>query len=88
MPNFRKLKLVDDLRKRFGEVRKVKGSESLFVVGNEAARIYFRYSKVHEGGRTFFGLRQMDLRQLEGHNSYLCFVVDDKFPPLLSLCRL
>jgi len=63
-------------------VRKLTGSESLFVVGNEAARIYFRYSKVHEGGRTFFGLRQVDLRQLEGHNSYLCFLMDDKSPPI------
>ncbi len=76
MPNLRKLGLLDDLRERFGDVRKLKGSESLFVIGNEAARIYFRYSKVHERGRTFFGLRQVDLRQLEGHNSYLCFVTD------------
>lgn len=82
MPNLRKLRLLDDLRQRFGDVRKLKGSESLFVVGNEAARIYFRYSKVHEGGRTFFGLRQIDLRQLEGHNSYLCFLLDSKLPPL------
>lgn len=82
MPNLRKLGLLDDLRKRFGDVRKLKGSESLFVVGNEAARIYVRYSKVHEGGRTFFGLRQIDLRQLEGHHSYLCFLLDDEAPAL------
>lgn len=82
MPNIRKPKLLDDLRERFGDVRKMKGSESLYVVGNEAARIYFRYSKVHEGGRTFFGLRQVDLRQLEGHNSYLCFLLDRELPPL------
>jgi len=82
MPNLRKAELLDDLQEQFGEVRKLKGSESLFVVGNEAARIYFRYSKVHEGGRTFFGLRQVDLRQLEGHNSYLCFLLDDKSPPV------
>jgi len=73
---------LDDLRRRFGELKKVKGSESLFVIGDEAARIYFRYSKVHAGGRTFFGLREVDLRQLEGHNSYLCFLLDDDSPPL------
>ena len=82
MPNIRKLRLLDDLRKRFGEIRKLKGSESLFVIGNEAARIYFRYSKVHERGRTFFGLRKIDLRQLEGHHSYLCFVLDNEAPAL------
>ena len=63
-------------------MRKVKGSESLFTIGDEAARIYVRYSKVHPGGRTFFGLREVDLRQLGGQNAFLCFLVDDGSPPL------
>jgi hypothetical protein len=82
MANPTKFKILDDLRQRFGSLRKLKGSESLFVVGEEAARIYFRYSKVHSGGRTFFGLREVDLRQLEGHNSFLCFLLNDDSPPL------
>jgi hypothetical protein len=82
MANPSKSSIVDDLRRRFGEVRKLKGSESLFAIGDEAARIYFRYSKVHAGGRTFFGLREVDLRQLEGHNSFLCFLLNDGSPPL------
>ncbi|MGB4786750.1 MAG: hypothetical protein WAQ77_18685, partial [Candidatus Acidiferrum sp.] len=82
MANLSKSNIVDDLRQRFGEVRKLKGSESLFTIGDEAARIYFRYSKVHAGGRTFFGLREVDLRQLEGHNSFLCFLLNDGSPPL------
>lgn len=82
MANPHKAKALEDLRQRFGEVRKAKGSESLFVIGDEAARVYFRYSKVHPGGRTFFGLREVDLRQLEGHNSYLCFLLDDNSLPL------
>src|SRR6266849_7040369 len=83
MANPSKSNIVDDLRQRFGEVRKLKGSESLFTIGDEAARIYFRYSKIHAGGRTFFGLREVDLRQLEGHNSFLCFLLDDGSPPLI-----
>ena len=82
MANPYKSRVIDSLRQRFGEIRKIKGSESLFVVGNEAARIYFRYSKVYSGGRTFFGLREVDLQQLEGHNSYLCFLLDDGSLPL------
>ena len=82
MANLSKIKVLDDLRERFGEVRKIKGSESLFVIGDEAARIYFRYSKIHPDGRTFFGLREVDLRQLEGQNSYLCFLLDNNAPPL------
>jgi hypothetical protein len=47
-----------------------------------AARIYVRYSKVHDSSRTFFGLREIDLRQLEGHNAFLCFLVDDGSAPV------
>jgi hypothetical protein len=82
MANPYKSQVIESLRQRFGEIRKIKGSESLLVVGDEAARIYFRYSKVFPGGRTFFGLREVDLRQLEGQNSYLCFLLDDGSPPL------
>src|ERR1039458_9946499 len=82
MANAYKSQVIESLRQRFGETRKLKGSESLLVVGDEAARIYFRYSRVYPGGRTFFGLREVDLRQLEGHNSYLCFLSDDGSPPL------
>ncbi len=82
MANPNKAKVLNDLRQRFGEVQKLKGSESLFMIGEDQARIYFRYSKVHPGGRTFFGLRGVDLRQLEGHNSFLCFLLDDNSPPL------
>lgn len=82
MANPRKLKILADLRQRFGDVRKLKGSESLFVIGEEAARVYFRYSRVHPGARTFFGLREVDLQQLEGHNSFLCFLLDDNAAPL------
>ncbi|MGH9438692.1 MAG: hypothetical protein ACRD22_12570 [Terriglobia bacterium] len=82
MPNLRKAEVLGILRQHFGEVLKVKGSESLFTIGHEAARIYFRYSKVHPGGRTFFGLRDADLRQLEGHNAYLCFLLDNGASPV------
>jgi hypothetical protein len=82
MSNFQKEKVLGELHLRFGDARKIKGSESLYVIGNEAARVYFRYSKVHARGRTFFGLREVDLRQLEGHNSYLCFLLDNDSAPL------
>jgi hypothetical protein len=82
MANAFKTKLIDTLRQRFGELRKVGDSQSLFNINNGAAFVYFRYSKVHPGGRTFFGLREMDLRLLEGHNSYICFLLGDDSPPL------
>lgn len=82
MPNPYKNKNLDLLRNKFGELRKFSNSQSLFIVGDNAARLYFRYSKVHPRGRTFFGLREVDLRQLEGHNSFICFLVDDGSPPI------
>lgn len=82
MVNIHKANIVATLRERFGELHKIEGSESLFKVGDDAARVYIRYSKVHPRGRTFFGLREVDLRQLEGHNAFLCFVLDDGSPPL------
>ena len=82
MANVHKASLLATLRAHFGDVRKLGGSESLFSVGDDAARIYIRYSKIHPKGRTFFGLRDTDLRQLEGHNAFLCFLLDDGSPPL------
>ena len=82
MPNTHKANLLAGLRGRFGELHKIGGSQSLFVLGADAARVYIRYSKVHAHGRTFFGLRDVDLRQLEGHNAFLCFLVDDGSAPL------
>jgi hypothetical protein len=82
MPNLYKVGILETLRNRFGEIRKISGSESLYEIGEDAARIYIRYSKVHPGGRTFFGIREVDLRQLEGHNAFLCFLLDDGSAPL------
>jgi hypothetical protein len=82
VPNLHKIGILETLRNRFGELHKIRGSESLFTIGEDAARIYIRYSKVHSGGRAFFGLREVDLRQLEGHNGFLCFLLDDGSAPL------
>ena len=82
MPNVYKADALEELRRRFGQLRRLSGSQSLFSMGDEAARIYVRYSKIHDGGRTFFGLRDVDLRQLEGHNAFICFLRDDGTPPV------
>lgn len=82
MSNIYKNETLDAIRSKFGELRKISGSQSLFIIGDNAARIYFRYSKVHPGGRTFFGLRKVDLQQLRGHNSFICFLLDDGRLPI------
>lgn len=38
---------------------------------------------MHARSQTFFGLRREDLRQLEGHRSFICFLWDGQTEPLL-----
>jgi hypothetical protein len=45
--------------------------------------VYVRYSKVHPRTQTFFGLRQDDLRSLEGHSAYIAFLWNGQPEPLL-----
>lgn len=82
MPNTHKTALLQELRQQFGELHKLPESQSLFVIGDDAARIYYRYSKLHDARRTFFGLREIDLQRLEGHNSFLCLQLDDGSDPV------
>ena len=81
MPNEPKRRLMDDLKRRFGSITKLPGSQSLFEIGSRA-RIYVRYSKLHPDGRTFYGLRKTDLQQLDGHEALLCFLWDSQTEPL------
>jgi len=74
---------LDALTKRFGLPRKLESSQSLFEIADGRARVYVRYSKKHQRNRTFYGLRQTDLRQLEGYPSVLCFLWDGQKEPLL-----
>ena len=82
MPNPTKDSFLAELRKRVGSLVKLPNSNSLFEIGSGLARIYIRYSKVHPRGLTFFGLRKDDLRQLEGHASFIVFLWDNQASPL------
>lgn len=77
-----KLNVLDKMEKRYGRIHKLARSQSLFDVGDGALRVYFRYSAVHDGIKAFYGLREEDLRQLEGHPSVVCFLWDNQEEPL------
>lgn len=78
-----KIQFFDQLRSKFGPITKLEGSQSLFDISEGKARIYVRYSKLHEGDTTFFGLRADDLQKLQGFPSILCFLWDGQSNPLL-----
>lgn len=83
MPADVKKQFLTELERRFPAARKMAGSQSLFDLGHGQGRVYIRYSKLHPGGRTFFGLRRIDLKELEGSNSTICFLWDGQSEPLL-----
>lgn len=58
-------------------------SKSLLESLDSRIRLYIRYSKVHASNRTFYGLRQQDLLELQGHRSFICFMWDDQQEPLI-----
>ncbi len=72
-----------EVAKRSPALRRLNTSQSLFEVPNSDARIYVRYSTVHPGGKTFYGLRDVDLRLLEGRPALICFLWDGQPLPLL-----
>jgi hypothetical protein len=78
-----KNRFVQDLLSRFPLAKRLPASLSLYDLGQGQGRVYIRYSKVHSGQKTFFGLRKVDLQQLEGHNSLICFLWDEQREPLL-----
>ena len=78
-----KLSFLSELTKRFGTLRKLERSQSLYEIGDGAARIYIRYSRIHDRRQTFYGLREEDLHELEGHPSVICFLWNSQTEPLL-----
>lgn len=83
MPNPVKDAFLEGLRSRVGGLTKLPNSNSLFDLGNGIARIYIRYSKLHERGTAFYGLRREDLNQLEGQPAFIVFLWDQQVEPLL-----
>ena len=77
-----KVEFLREFSTRFGALRKLGKSQSLYEVGSDAARLYIRYSKIHSRNQTFYGLRKDDLQQLEGHPSIICLLWNGQTEPL------
>lgn len=78
-----KKEFLNDLNQRYGKLRKLERSQSLYEIVDTSIRVYIRYSKVHNEHKMFYGLRHEDLQQLEGHPSVICFLWDTQTEPLL-----
>jgi len=82
MANQLKPTLLAELKRRYGSLRKLDATQSLFEIGEGAARVYIRYSKLHQRHQGFYGLRKDDLRKLEGLPSVICFLWPGQTEPL------
>jgi hypothetical protein len=82
MANGIKVSFLKELTERFGKLEKFGESLSLYKIAGSDVQIYIRYSKTHRDGRTWYGLREKDLRLLEGHPSVICFLWDEQPEPL------
>ena len=82
MPNQVKISFLNELERRYGKLKKLPNSLSLFEIGEGVCRIYIRYSKVHSRNQSFYGIRKEDLKQLDGLNSVICFLWDTQNEPL------
>ena len=83
MPNKTKRDFLKTLSSKYGNLKKIERSQSLFKIINSNITIYIRYSKLHPGNRMFYGLREEDLRMLEGTPSVICFLWDKQINPII-----
>lgn len=72
-----------EVERRAGQVHSLPGSRSLFRAGDSGPLLYVRYSKVHEGRGTFYGLREQDLLALDGHEALVVFLWSSSELPLM-----
>jgi len=82
MPNQIKINFLNKVKEKYGKLKKLPDSLSLYEIGEGVCRIYIRYSRVHSRNQAFYGIRKDDLKQLEGHNSVICFLWDNQKEPL------
>jgi hypothetical protein len=82
MPNQVKKAFLGDLESRYGKVKKLSSSLSLYDIGDGLTRLYIRYSRLHNRNQGFYGLRKEDIQLLDGRNSVVCFLWDNQKEPL------
>lgn len=70
------------LKTKYGEMRRVGGSLTLYHIPSIDTLFYFRYSKIHLSNTSrawaFYGLRKEDIALLHGKKSFICFITDNE----------
>lgn len=72
-----------ELADRTGKLTRLGNSRSLFGLSDGETFVYVRYSRLHPNGSTFYGLREEDLRELDGRTAFVALLWDGQAEPLL-----
>lgn len=83
MENEAKRKFLDHVTSKFGKLEKIGDSRSLFQIQGTDIRLYLRYSKTHSRNQAFYGLRERDLKLIEGFPSFICLIWDGQKEPVI-----
>ena len=83
MENEVKTRFLENVTSKIGKLERFGNSRSLFKIQGSDIRLYLRYSKIHERNIAFYGLRDIDLKQIEGFPSFICFLWEGQNEPLM-----
>jgi len=83
MSNEVKIDFLETASLKLDKLERFGNSLSLFQIQGSDIRLYLRYSKIHSRNQAFYGLRDVDLKQLEGFPSFICFLWEGQDQPLL-----
>jgi hypothetical protein len=82
MPSKVSREFIEELRRRYGPLKRIGASQTLFSLHDDRARVYVRYSAVHSNSRPWYGLPRQELGQLEGRTAVLCLLWPGQKEPL------
>jgi hypothetical protein len=81
MANLHKDRVIKILEDKFGKLKNIGDSYSLYVIPSIDVIIYFRYSKISQASKNvlkaFYGLRKEDIDLLQRKKSYICLITND-----------
>ena len=77
-PHYQKIFTL--LKARYGEMRRIGKSYTLFHIPSIDTLFYFRYSKIHAPNTnrswTFYGLSKEEIALMTGKKAFICFITD------------
>ncbi|TAL68028.1 MAG: hypothetical protein EPN82_11545 [Bacteroidetes bacterium] len=82
MANIFTRNVITSLEEKHGKLKRLGDGYSLYLIPSIDTIVYFRYSKISKVSknvlRTFYGLRNEDIKLMQSKKSFICLVTDDE----------